>query len=182
MLQTARLRLRNLCPADAAILFDYRNDSRCSRYQRYEDTDMSGLRRFVRNWSRSSFLSTEEEQHYAVERIADRVLLGDVSVFFSRSDNCFTLGITIAPRFQRQGYAFEILKEMPARIRSRYPSADLVALIEKENAASIALFRKLGFTEECWAESIRSYVYTISGSDAGRPQPKETDIDGIGTL
>ena len=42
---------------------------------------------------------------------------------------------------------------------------DIVALIEKENKGSIALFKKLGFIEECYAESIQSYVFTIYGKN-----------------
>lgn len=90
-------------------------------------------------------------------------MIGDVSVFFSEADNCFTLGITIAPLFQKQGYAYELLNELIAQLQHHYPSVDIVALIEKDNAASISLFKKLNFVEECYADSIASYVFTIYG-------------------
>ena len=90
-------------------------------------------------------------------------MIGDISVFFSENDNCFTLGITIAPQFQMQGYAYEILREVIAQIQNHYPSLDIVALIEKENTKSIALFKKLDFVEECYADSIQSYVFTMYG-------------------
>ena len=165
MLQTARLHLRNLCQADAGTLFDYRNNVGCSRFQRYEDTSMEYLQRFVEDYSHSTFLSREEEQHYAIVRNGTLEMTGDLSVFFSEADNCFTLGITIAPLFQKRGYAYEILKEAVAQIRDQYPFSDIVALIERENAGSIALFKKLGFAEECYADSIRSYVYTRYGKN-----------------
>ena len=161
MLQTDRVYLRNLCPADVDAMFDYRNDVRCNLYQRYEDTSREYLQSFVGNYANSSFLSQEGEQHYAIARIADRALVGDLSVFFSAEDNCFTIGITVAPMFQRQGYAFEVLQEFIARLQARYPSVDIVALIEKENLKSISLFHKLGFVEECYAESIQSYVFVF---------------------
>ena len=90
-------------------------------------------------------------------------MIGDISVFFSEADNCFTLGITIAPLFQKQGYAYELLKEVIAQMQNHYPSVDIVALIEKDNANSISLFKKLKFIEECYAEPIQSYVFTIYG-------------------
>ena len=62
----------------------------------------------------------------------------------------------------------ELAAEGTARLRAFDPAAEIVALIERDNAPSIALFRKLGFMEECWAESIRSYVYTLYGT--GTPQ------------
>lgn len=163
MLQTLRLHLRNLCSADADILFDYRNDIRCNLYQRYEDTSKPYLQKFVQDYSNSSFLSKEEEQHYAIVCNSNLAVAGDLSVFFSEADNCFTIGITIAPLYQRQGYAYELLRELIGQMQQRYPSTDIVALIEKENTPSISLFQKLGSIEECYADSIQSYVFTIYG-------------------
>lgn len=163
MLKTKRLYLRNLCHTDTDILFNYRNDSRCNLYQRYEDTSKAYLQKFVQDYSHCTFLSKEEEQHYAIVCNATCEMIGDISVFFSEADNCFTLGITIAPLFQKQGYAYELLKEVIAQMQNHYPSVDIVALIEKENDNSISLFKKLNFTEECYADSIQSYVFTIYG-------------------
>lgn len=163
MLKTKRLYLRNLRHTDTDILFNYRNDSRCNLYQRYEDTSKAYLQKFVQDYSHCTFLSKEEEQHYAIVCNATCEMVGDISVFFSEADNCFTLGITIAPLFQKQGYAYELLKEVIAQIQNHYPSVDIVALIEKDNDNSISLFKKLNFTEECYADSIQSYVFTIYG-------------------
>ncbi|MBE6975627.1 MAG: GNAT family N-acetyltransferase [Ruminococcaceae bacterium] len=161
MLQTKRLFLRNLCPEDAEIMFAYRNDVRCSRYQRYEDTGMEYLRGFVNTYGRCGFLSLEEEQHYAVAAKENDEMIGDLSVFFSEEDHCFTLGITISPAHQRQGYACELLARLVDDLQEKYPEADVVALIERENVPSIALFQKLGFAEECYAESIQSWIYVM---------------------
>ena len=163
MVQTKRLLLRNLTDADVEILAGYRNDIRCSRYQRYENTSAEYLISFVRKYSNSRFLSLEEEQHYAISRLDDKKMVGDLSVFFTEKDSCFTLGITIAPDYQRRGYAVELLKEVVSRLQAQCPSVDIVALIDKGNIGSIALFQKLGFVEECYAESIESYVYVIYG-------------------
>lgn len=166
MLQTQRLHLRNLCQNDVETLFAYRNDIRCNRYQRYENTSKAYLQKFVQDYSHSTFLSREAEQHYAIILNADSHMIGDLSVFFSEADRCFTLGITIAPLYQKQGYAYELLKEVIAQMQNREPSVDIVALIEKENSNSLSLFKKLNFVEECYADSIRSYVFTIFGRKA----------------
>jgi len=167
MLRTKRLCLRNLSQTDADTLFDYRNDVRCNLYQRYEDTSKKYLRKFLKDYADSTFLSKEEEQHYAVICRESSEMIGDISVFFSESDNCFTLGITIAPLFQRQGYAYEILHELIQQLQDQYPFVDIVALIEKGNSKSISLFKKLNFIEECYAESIQSYVFIIYGKTDG---------------
>lgn len=163
MLRTKRLYLRNLRQTDLDTMFDYRNDIKCNLYQRYEDTSKESLQKFIQDYANSTFLSKEEEQHYAIMCNKNSEMIGDISVFFSESDNCFTLGITIAPLFQEQGYAYEILDELVKKIQTDYPSIDIVALIEKDNSKSISLFKKLSFVEECYAESIQSYVFTIYG-------------------
>ena len=164
MLRTSRAYLRNLCSDDVDALFEYRNDPTCMQYQRYENTSRSYLQDFVTAYSHCKFPSTEEEQHYALICSLNNRMIGDTSIFFSKKDNCFTLGITIAPEYQRQGYAYEILSAVTAQLHDHYPAVDIVALIDKNNVKSISLFQKLGFTEECYAESIESYVFTKYGS------------------
>ena len=166
MLQTERLLLRNLRAQDAETLFNYRNDPRCNRFQRYEDTGEAYLRQFVRTFARCTFPSREAEQHYAVEHRESGEMIGDLSVFFSGEDRCYTLGLTVAPPFQHQGCGYELLSAVVARLRRAEPAMDIVALIDRDNQNSLGLFRKLGFTEECWAESIRSYVYTLYGTQS----------------
>lgn len=161
MLQTERLYLRNLNQTDIAAMYDYRNDSRCNIYQRYEGTSREYLERFVRNYGSCVFLSKEEEQHYAIVHREKGALVGDLTIFYTEKDNCFTFGITIAPMYQRQGYAYELLKKVVAQIQGEYPGVELVALVEKENVKSIRLFQKLNFIEECYAESIGSYVFSL---------------------
>lgn len=163
MLRAKRLCLRNLRQTDVDTLFDYRNDIRCNLYQRYEDTSKKYLQKFIKDYADSTLFSKEEEQHYAIICHENSEMIGDISVFFSKSDNCFTLGITIAPLFQRQGYAYEILNEVIKQLQDKYPSVDIVALIEKDNSKSISLFKKLNFIEECYADSIQSYVFIKYG-------------------
>ena len=54
-----------------------------------------------------------------------------------------------------------MLTEVIRLIREKYPTMDIVGLIEKDNIKSIGLFEKLGFQQECFAESIYSYVYVL---------------------
>lgn len=164
MLETKRLLLQNLKPADVDAMVAYRNDPRCSVYQRYDATSREALVAFVQDYGHGCFPSLEEEQHYAVVLRENGKIMGDFSLFYTEKDNCFTVGITIAPDFQKQGYGYELLKAVTERLRETYPTVDIVALIEKENVASIALARKLEFVEECYTESIGSYVFVIYGT------------------
>ena len=161
MLKTQRLRLDHLRPEDAQTIHAYRNDPDCAKYQRWEDVSETAVAAFVTRFGRCTWLSKEEEQHYAIR--AGQCQVGDLSYCYNEEDRCVTLGITIAPQHQRKGYARELLKTVVDEVRSAYPRLDIVALIDPENEASIALFEGLGFERECYAEKIASYVYVIYG-------------------
>lgn len=169
MITTDRLTLRNLQPTDVPLLHASRNDPRCARYQRYEITTIPALEQFVRNYASCRFPSTAEEQHYGVALRQSGELIGDLSVFFTGADRCITLGITVYPAWQRQGFAREILRAVSLRLREDYPAMEQVALIDPDNAASLALFGSLGFLQECYAPSIHSCVLTLPATEATRP-------------
>lgn len=161
MLKTERLHLDNLRAEDVQTIVSYRNDPDCAKYQRWEDVSEEAVTAFVKTFGTCVWLSKDEEQHYAIR--AGETLLGDLSYFYNEEDRCVTLGITVAPAHQRRGYAGEILTAVVEKVRETYLALDIVALIDPENAASIALFEKLGFERECYAEKIASYVYVIYG-------------------
>ena len=161
LLKTKRLYLRNLRPGDAEGIYASRNDHGCQKFQRWKDTSMEAVRALINDFGNDEFLSDKEEQHYAV--CAGDLLVGDLTYFYTEEDRCVTLGVTIAPEHQRKGYAFELLQSVVGAVRKKYAHLDIVALIDPENIPSIALFEKLGFYRECYAESIASYVYVIDG-------------------
>lgn len=169
MIVTPRLALRSLQPGDVPLLHQSRNDPRCARWQRYGITTIPGLEQFVADYAPCSFPSTEEEQHYGVILRSDGTLIGDLSVFYTEADRCFTLGITVYPAWQRQGYAREILRAVSLRLRGEYPGVEQVALIDPDNAASLALFGTLGFRQECYAPSIHACVLTLPATEEVRP-------------
>ena len=162
ILETDRLVLRNLEPSDVDSIHDYRNNPECRKYQRWDVFTKEELRQWIPQFRDDVFLSTKEEQHYAVCDKQTGALVGELAYFY-RENDCITLGISISYWQQKQGFAFEILTEVIRQIRARYPALDIVALIEQENVKSIRLFEKLGFVQECYAESIASCVYVLYG-------------------
>ena len=162
MLKTERLWLDNLRAEDVGPIAAYRNDPDCARFQRWEAVSKDAVAAFVKAFENSRWLSEEEEQHYAIR--AEETFVGDLSCFYNEQDRCVTLGITVAPVHQRKGYAGELLEAVVAAVKGAYPGLDIVALIDPENTASVALFEKLGFERECYGEKIRSYVYVIYGN------------------
>ena len=159
--------LKNLKDSDVEAMCNYRNDPACNKYQRYDDTTPAYINTLIKKYSSSKFGELEEEQHFAVVNNETKIIVGDVTIFYNENDNCFTIGITIAPENQNKGYAYEILSEIIEKLHNKYPKIEFVALIEKENEKSINLFKKLGFTEECYSEKLASYVYTKYGECNG---------------
>ena len=159
MIKTSRLQLRNLRESDIPLIHAWRNDPACFRYQRWEATSEEAVTAYVKEYENSRFLSEEEEQHYAV--CAGETLIGEISCFYTESDRCITLGITVSAEHQRKGYAREILAAVIEVVQKKFPKLDVVALIDRENSASIALFESLGFYRECYAPKLDSYVYVI---------------------
>ena len=162
--ETKRLYLRNLFSADVDEIFDYRNNEECNQYQRWEDFSKPDIQEFIGKFQNDEFMSTKEEQHFAICLAENDALVGELAYFYNEND-CITLGISISYKHHKKGYAFEVLEEVIHQIKEKYPTMDIVGLIEKENAKSIGLFEKLGFVQECYAESISSYVYVIYGKE-----------------
>lgn len=159
-IETPRLGLRCLRLDDAPALWACRNDPLCAQYQHWTETSPEAIRQFIERFRGSHFPSQQPEQHYAICQ-KDGQIVGDLSWFYTPSDRCITLGYTIARPYQRKGYAFEILSALVRRAQEAFPMLDLVALVEPENSPSIHLLEKLGFQQECWAEKIHSFIYSI---------------------
>ena len=57
MVITKRLRLRKFKEDDLEELYDYRNNDRCNKYQRYDDTSKEYLNNFIKVNKNTRFLS-----------------------------------------------------------------------------------------------------------------------------
>ena len=88
MVITKRLRLRKFKEDDLEELYDYRNNDRCNKYQRYNDTSKEYLNNFIKVNKSSEFL-LEEEQHFAIA-----LRTGELSIYFN--NNTITIGYTIS--------------------------------------------------------------------------------------
>jgi len=160
LMETERLLLRNLELSDINEIYDYRNNEVCNQYQRWDDFTKEDILSFITNFKEDVFLSVKDEQHFAICEKQSLELVGELAYFYV-PDDCITLGISISYKYHKNGFAYEMLKEVVRLIRIQHPTMDIVGLIEKDNIKSIGLFEKLGFQQECYAESIASYVYVM---------------------
>ena len=155
-LETERLIIRNLKPADAEVMHDYRNDIRCSRYQRGQTKDLPGIRELVRKRMDAS-ITDQDNFIVAVERKDTKEMIGEIVVM--PNDGAITLGYTFSYRYHRMGYAYEALNPFIAYLHQCYPEWEFICFTDVNNTASMALLKKLGYQDLGYASKIDSQVF-----------------------
>lgn len=156
ILKTDRLLLRNVKPEDAAVMHHYRNDPRCSRFQRGQTTDLPGIEGLICGHQRD-ILGTENNCLLALEKIATGEMVGEVVVM--PCEGTFSFGYTISPDYHRCGYAFEALEHLQNTLHRKYPQWDFVCFVDPANTASRCLLAKLGYTDMGYLRHRDSQVY-----------------------
>ncbi|MCQ2419482.1 MAG: GNAT family N-acetyltransferase, partial [Clostridia bacterium] len=105
-IETMRLFLRNTTSRDVDVMFDYRNNELCSRYQRGQTKDYEGIVQLVER-HKEDVLSVEIPTIVAVANKETNEMIGEIVVM--PNDNTISLGYTFSYKYHRQGYAFEAL-------------------------------------------------------------------------
>ena len=155
-LETERLLLRNTCEGDASVMFDYRNDDRCARYQRGQTKDLAGIQKLVKDRSHDAITDAENFM-VAVQRKDTGEMIGEIVVM--PNDGCFSIGYTFHYNHHRQGYAFEALSLLTDVLHTQYPEMEFISFTEPENVASMALLKKLGYLDLGYAPKVESQVF-----------------------
>ena len=130
-IDTKRLHLRNVLQNDVDVIFDYRNNEICARYQRGQVKDYEGI------------VSLIERRRIVV----------------MPKDHIFSLGYTFSYKYHRQGYAFEALTVLTEHLHKMAPEWEFISFTECENIASIELLKKLGYKNLSYVPSLDSQAF-----------------------
>ncbi len=141
-LETQRLILRNLQASDLEELYDYRNDDRCTRYQRGQMRERSDLAALIERRRADSFLP-EGKKQLAIA-LKDGTLIGEITIF---NEDVITMGYTLSYKHHRKGYACEMVSAIVKALHDAYPKKEFLCFVEPENVASIRLLEKIGYTK-----------------------------------
>lgn len=155
-IETQRLRLRNVMLSDADVMFDYRNNELCSRYQRGQTKDYEGLVQMVQA-RKDDILSIERPFLIAVAMKETNEMIGEIVVM--PNDNTISLGYTFSYRHQRQGYAFEALTALIDILHNMVPEWEFICFTDPENIASMGLLTKLGYKDLGYIPSMESQAF-----------------------
>ncbi len=155
-LETQRLNLRTVEQADAAVIYDYRNNALCSKYQRGQIKDYAGIVALVEK-RKQDVLGVEHPFFVAVALKDTNEMVGEIVVM--PEDGTISLGYTFSYRHHRKGYAFESLSALTALLHERYPDWDFVSFTEPENRPSQNLLKKLGYSDLGYIPAMESQAY-----------------------
>ena len=169
-METDRLSLRNTMPRDAAVMFDYRNNELCTRYQRGQIKDYAGIAELIER-RKNDVLSVNAPFMAAVARRETNEMIGEIVVM--PKDNTISLGYTFSYRYHRQGYAFEALSALIDKLHSLGPEREFLCFTEPQNTASMGLLLKLGYRD-------LGYIPAMESQAFGRWTTPETEAEIAG--
>lgn len=155
-LETNRLRLRNVEAKDADVMYDYRNNEICTKYQRGQTKNYDGIVQLVER--RKNDVITMDAPFIAAVALKDcDTMIGEIVVM--PNDGTISLGYTFSYRYHRKGYAYEALSALIDFLHRRYPAWDFICFVAPENVPSIALLKKLGYQNMGYVPSKDSLVF-----------------------
>ncbi len=155
-METERLRLRSPAAKDAEIMFDYRNNELCARYQRGQTRDFAGISALLCR-HRDDTLSVDADTLVAVALKDSDEMVGEIVVM--PRDGAISLGYTFSYRHHRKGFAFEALCALIAALHEAYPDWEFISFTEQENFPSMALLKKLGYQDLGYLPSMESHAF-----------------------
>jgi RimJ/RimL family protein N-acetyltransferase len=148
LIATERLVLRRFRAPDAEALSAYRSDPEVARYQSWNAPyPVDKARAAI-----ASFAAADPEEpgwfQWAIERTADRRLIGDIGVDLHENLMQAEIGFTLARPYQKQGYAAEAVRGMLDHLFGVRGLHKVSAEADARNLASARLLERVGFTRE----------------------------------
>jgi RimJ/RimL family protein N-acetyltransferase len=148
ILCSERLRLRRFELSDAPALAAYRSDPEVARYQSFDAPfSLDAARAFIAGLGCADDASPGWFQ-WAIERLDEPGLIGDVGVNLLDDRRQAMIGYTLAPSFQRQGYASETIARLLEHLFGERELRRVSAECDTRNASSVRLLERLGFRRE----------------------------------
>lgn len=155
-LETERLRLRNVAKKDVEIIFDYRNNEICARYQRGQTKDYDGILALVER-RKADAMSVDEPFFVAVALKDSDEMVGEIVAM--PVDGTISLGYTFSYKHHRKGFAFEALCALIKMLHENYPDWDFISFSDPQNVPSMALLKKLGYKDMGYLPAKESQVF-----------------------
>ena len=154
--ETKCLLLRNVMDNDVDVMFDYRNNEICSRYQRGQTKTYEGIEDLVQR-RKEDKISTESPFMLAVALKDTNKMIGEIVVI--PNENTFSLGYTFSYKYHGQGYAFEVLTILIDYLHEKFIDWEFICFTDPKNEASKGLLTKLGYKDLGYISSKESQAF-----------------------
>jgi RimJ/RimL family protein N-acetyltransferase len=196
---TRRLTLRRFADSDVDVFRAYRNDRGVARFQDWDGCSLEEAVDIVRTHGGRAIAVPGQWLQIAIARTHDNGLIGDCAVKLHAADPMqATIGFTLAPTYQRQGFGTEALSRLLEHLFADMALHRVVADTDALNLPAARLLERLGMRREGhlrrslwfkgrWADE---YLYAILQDEwrahrcragakaatllpAGRPSPRD---------
>lgn len=169
-IETDRLLLRNVAAKDADIMYDYRNNEICARYQRGQTKDYKGIVALTQR-RQNDVISVAAPFMVAVALKETDELIGEIVVM--PNDGAISIGYTFHYNYHRKGYAYEALSALTELLHTKYPEWDFICFTDYQNKPSMALLKKLGYRDMGYYASVDSQVFSKWTEVFRKPEHKD---------
>lgn len=145
-IDTTRLRIRRMHPADVPAFAAYRADPELARYQGWRPMSQEDARRFVVEMQMSPAFIEEAWWQLAVARRPGDGLIGDIGLCLHAGGE-LEIGFTLRREAHGQGLATEALAGLVRAVFQRDDVRRVVGIVDARNAASIRVLERLGMRQ-----------------------------------
>ncbi len=152
-LESPRLLLRRVQPADAESIYAYRSKPDIYKYQSYGPVTRAKIRRLVAISARTLPDTPGTWYQLAITLKPTGDLIGDIGIHFIGEWQA-ELGYTLAPRYHGKGYATEAVLLVIAYLFGDLRKHRITASTDPRNTHSIKLLERIGMRKEaCFKKS-----------------------------
>lgn len=147
-IETPRLLLRPMVPADAPEVYRYRSDAATNKYQGWIPSSLADVLEFIHRLASELDTAGSWFQFVIVQK-ESKAIIGDLGVHFhATAPRQVEIGCTMAKDHQQMGYATESIKAILGFIFNTLNKEQVFAAADPRNSGAIALLERLGFMRE----------------------------------
>lgn len=141
-MESERLRYREICENDAEVIVKWRSD--IDAYKFFLSPHKITMEEHL-NWYRNSYLKNENRKDYIAILKKSNLPVGVFGIVFLQ--DTVEVNYLLSREFRGNGYAYESVSYLLQYAKSIWKCERAIAEIHKDNASSLKLVEKLGFTE-----------------------------------
>lgn len=148
MLQTERLLIRPIGINDAEAVFKYKSSKEITKFQGKSFDSIDEVKELINSNPTEMNIEDTWYQLVLIKRDSNEVI-GDIGMHFIGPENMqLELGITIAQKHHKMGFASEAIKALLEYAFQKLNKHRVIASLDPENSASVSLFKSLNFRKE----------------------------------